>query len=112
MSIVRLNQVSRKCFFVPLVAAVWAAAIWFAVEGYRRSDVSLQDTRHAATGLYGLSRLNDSYNGPIAKVQRDDGKSIDIGIVSDMRQFCAHTTCVVRTMYDQSGNGAHMHKVD
>ena len=101
-----------KALIVPLVAAVWAAAIWFAGEGYWRSDVSVQDIRSAATGLYGLSRLNDSYSGPIAKVSRDDGKSIDIGTVSDMRQFCAQTTCVVRTMYDQSGNGAHMNKVD
>ena len=105
---------SGKGFIVPLavVAAVWAAAIWFAVEGYWRSETGVQNMRSAATGLYGLRRMNDSYNGPIAKVTRDDGKSLDIGAVSDMRQFCALTTCIVRTMYDQSGNGAHMHKVD
>ena len=102
---------SGKGFIVPLLAAVWAAAIWFAVEAYERRQ-SLQDTSGAAAGLYGLRRMNDSYNGPVARVQRDDGKSLDIGVVSDMRQFCAHTTCVVRTMYDQSGNGAHLNKVD
>jgi hypothetical protein len=91
MRVVRLNQVSRKCFFVPLVAAVWAAAIWFAVEAERRQ----------------------SYSGPVARIERSDDKSaLDIGSVSDMRQFCAWTTCVVRRLYDQSGGGAHMHKVD
>jgi len=106
--------VSGKGFIVPLLAAVWVAAIWFAVEGYERgqSEAKLQDIRGAAAGLYGLRRMNDSYNGPLARVQRDDGTALDIGSISDMRQFCARTTCVVRTMYDQSGNGTHMHKVD
>jgi hypothetical protein len=103
--------VSGKGFIVPLLAAVWAAAIWFAVEGYWRAEPSAPDIRTAATGRYSLNRA-PGYTGPVARVQRDDGKSLDIGIVSDMRQFCAHTICVVRTMYDQSGNGAHMHKVD
>jgi hypothetical protein len=67
--------------------------------------------RSAATGLYGLSGM-PGYTGPVAKMQRDDDHStLDVGTVDDMRQFCARTTCVVRTMYDQSGGGAHLNKV-
>lgn len=99
--------------FIALVAWIYATAAWFAVEGWRGIELRLQDVHSAATGLYSLRRMNDSYNGPIAKVQRDrDQSTLDIGAVDDMRKFCAYTTCVVRTMYDQSGNGAHMHKVD
>lgn len=107
-------MMTRTAFIVSLVAAIWAAALWFAIEGYerRQSEVKLEDIRGAAAGLYGLRRMNDSYNGPIARVQRDDGKSIDVGVVNDMWQFCAYTTCTISTMYDQSGNGAHMRKVD
>ena len=106
---------SGKGFIVPLLAAVWVAAIWFAVEGYerRQSEVVLEDIRGAAAGLYGLRRMNEAYSGPLARIERGDDKSaLDIGSVGDIRQFCALTTCIVRTMYDQSGNGAHMHKVD
>lgn len=91
---------------------VLLAVLGFVIVAYWHSRQGIKDIRTDATGLYGLSRLNDSYNGPVAQVQRDDGTSLDIGTVSDIRQFCTYTTCVVRTMYDQSGNGAHMHKVD
>jgi hypothetical protein len=93
----------RRQGWAVLTAAIYAAATWFAVEAYRRAD----------TALYGLRRMNDAYSGPIAKIERADDKStLDIGAVDDMRQFCARTTCIVRTMYDQSGGGTHLNKVD
>lgn len=96
-----------------LMAAIYAGVTWFAIEAYIRSDASVQDIRAASVGLYGLCRMNDAYKGPIARVQRaDDHSALDIGAVDDMRQFCARTICVVRTMCDQSGGGAHLNKVD
>lgn len=90
-----------------LMAAIYAGVTWFAIEAYIRSDASVQDIRAACFGLY------DAYKGPIARVQRaDDHSALDIGAVDDMRQFCARTICVVRTMCDQSGGGAHLNKVD
>lgn len=105
---------NRRGFIVPLAAAIWVAfvAIWFSAEPDLRLGPSSRDMREAVTGWYGLRRI-EGYTGPVAKVQRADNKAmLDVGSVSDMRQFCAYTTCTVRTMYDQSGGDAHLNKVE
>ncbi|TQV90719.1 alpha-N-arabinofuranosidase precursor [Cordyceps javanica] len=67
---------------------------------------------HSTTrALYG------SFNGALYRVSRDsDGASIDIrarsagGVADAAAQdtFCAGTTCLITTIYDQSGKGNHL----
>lgn len=61
--------------------------------------------------------LYDSFNGPLYRVSRDsDGASTDIrvrsaGGVADAAaqdSFCAGTTCLITTIYDQSGRYNHL----
>ena len=58
--------------------------------------------------------LFDSYNGPLYQVIRgSDGTTTQIsplqagGVANSGTQdtFCAHTTCLIQTIYDQSGHG-------
>jgi hypothetical protein len=80
---------------------------------YWRNDVGELPGISDAAAAYSLRRLNPAYKGPVARVERaDDRWALDIDDSDDMRQFCTRTTCTVRTMYDQSGNGNHIHKVD
>jgi hypothetical protein len=67
---------------------------------------------HSTTrALYGL------YNGPLYQVKRaSDGATKDIGLLSTggyadaaaQDTFCAHTSCVITVIYDQSGKGNNL----
>ena len=66
--------------------------------------------------------LAASYNGPLYQVMRQsDGKTLDIGVVQPSASdaggyadaaaqdaFCANATCLITTIYDQSGKGNHL----
>ncbi len=68
--------------------------------------------------------LSASYNGPLYQVLRQsDGKTLDIGVVQPSASdaggyadataqdaFCAHTLCLITTIYDQSGKGNHLYQ--
>lgn len=61
--------------------------------------------------------LYASYDGPLYQVRRvSDGATADIGLLSaggyadaaDQDVFCAHTTCVITELYDQSPEGNNL----
>ena len=68
--------------------------------------------------------LYASYNGPLYQIMRQsDGKTLDIGVVQPSAgdpggyanaaaqdAFSANTYCWITTIYDQSGNGNHLHQ--
>jgi len=67
---------------------------------------------------HGTTRaLYNSYRGRLYQVTRNsDGSTTDISALSAggvanagaQDTFCANTTCVISTIYDQSGNGNHL----
>jgi hypothetical protein len=68
--------------------------------------------------------LSAFYNGPLYQIVRQsDGKTLDIGIVQPSATdhggyadaaaqdaFCANTICLIKLIYDQSGNGNHLYQ--
>jgi len=61
--------------------------------------------------------LYAAYNGPLYQVKRaSDNTTTDIGLLSAggyanaaaQDSFCAHTSCVITVIYDQSGKGNHL----
>ena len=104
----------RKEIIEILVGVLYIIVAWFGIRSYfvqeRKPEPDIQNIYNDAAGLYSLRRLNKTYDGPVAKVQRGDGASIDVGVIEDTQQFCLYTTCVVLKMYDQSGNGNHLTK--
>nr|POE64981.1 putative alpha-l-arabinofuranosidase b [Quercus suber] len=67
---------------------------------------------------HGTTRaLYNAYSGPLYQVLRDsDGATINVGPLaaggvanaSAQDSFCASTTCLISTIYDQSGRGNHL----
>ena len=63
-----------------------------------------------------VRKLLDSYSGPLYEVQRgSDGQTTTIspgtaGVANAAAQdsFCQRTTCLITTIYDQSGRGNHL----
>ena len=60
--------------------------------------------------------LFSAYNGPLYSVNRTDGSTMDIGLLAPggvvnakaQDSFCAGSSCIVSTIYDQSSRANHL----
>jgi non-reducing end alpha-L-arabinofuranosidase len=107
----------------PLARTTQAAAVPPRPQGpcdiYRAAGTPCVAAHSATRALYA------SYDGPLYQVRRQsDGTTADIDVVQPTTSpipdpggyasaaaqdaFCAHTTCVITLIYDQSGKGNHL----
>jgi non-reducing end alpha-L-arabinofuranosidase len=75
----------------------------------------LEAAGHPSVAAHSTVRvLIDGYTGSLYRVQRDDGKALDIGAVDGFADaeaqvaFCRNARCVIETIYDQSPMGNHV----
>jgi non-reducing end alpha-L-arabinofuranosidase len=81
--------------------------------GSRPCDLYAKAGTPCAAAFSSTRALFAGYDGPLYEVKRaSDGKTLNIGLltrggyadVASQNAFCAHTSCVVQTIYDQTAN--------
>lgn len=103
---------------IPLLA-IMSFAVVITLAGVTSTQAATQRpcdifaSRTPCVAAYSATRaLYSSYNGPLYEVTRQSDKtSINIGLLPDgyanaakQNSFCAHTTCTITKIYDQSPN--------
>src|ERR1035438_6288185 len=116
MIVQRGFRLVRKLVVVVAIFALGGAGL-LALPGSSQAAGSLPCDIYGAAGTscvaaYSTVRaLYSSYDGPLYQVQRvSDGATTDVGLLTtggyanatEQDVFCAHTTCVITKLYDQS----------
>ena len=115
--IIRLFKLNKRSkvvllFLVPTFLLGQNQAFWLGKRTTGAPTNLLLDDYPGAAVAYSVRKLDKDYTGFAMEIRRaSDNATQNIGFVGEnldvtsINTFCSGTTCTVRTLYDQSGNG-------